>query len=240
MRFELLTAERASPKLAKTQAGGWLTAILYLAPHTAAGGGTVCPASTPACRAGCLVTSAGRVRFSPAILAARIRRTQWLQRDPAGFRAALDRDLAKLQRHAAKAGLRPAVRLNGGSDLAWGDVYAAHPGVQFWEYTKRLDLALATSLPNVHWTYSYMGSAVLARRALAAGVNVAVVFSTRRGRPLPATLDDRPVRDGNLSDRRWLDPRGVVVGLRATGDASRLETLPFGRGSFVVAAGGAQ
>jgi hypothetical protein len=49
-------------------------------------------------------------------------------------------------------------------------------------------------------------------RALAGGVNVAVIFD--RGQELPETWQGAPVIDGDLDDYRWLDPRGVVVALR--------------------------
>ena len=45
---------------------------------------------------------------------------------------------------------------------------------------------------------------------------VAVVFSTRRGAPLPATWDGLAVSDGDVSDSRWKDSAGII-GLRAKG-----------------------
>jgi hypothetical protein len=61
------------------------------------------------------------------------------------------------------------------------------------------------------------------------GGNVAVVFSTRKGRALPDTYLGAPVIDGDEHDLRFLDPRGVVVGLRAKGKAKT------SRSDFVVA-----
>lgn len=48
---------------------------------------------------------------------------------------------------------------------------------------------------------------------------MAVVFSTRKGEPLPETWHGFRVIDGDESDLRFTDPAGVVVGLRAKGDA---------------------
>jgi hypothetical protein len=50
-----------------------------------------------------------------------------------------------------------------------------------------------------------------------------VVFRTpsRRKGPLPVTWFDREVIDGDVHDFRFLDPQGVVVGLRAKGTAIR-------------------
>ena len=53
---------------------------------------------------------------------------------------------------------------------------------------------------------------VLAKRG-----NVAVVFDTKVGHPLPRRYLGARVIDGDLHDLRFLDPRGVVVGLRAKG-----------------------
>ena len=43
------------------------------------------------------------------------------------------------------------------------------------------------------------------------------MFSTHRGDALPGTWHGFPVIDGDLHDCRFLDPKGVVVGLRAKG-----------------------
>ena len=65
--------------------------------------------------------------------------------------------------------------------------------------------------------------------ALASGVNVAVVFNTRKGKALPTTWNSLPVIDGDAHDLRFLDPRtphGIIIGLRAKGRA-RKDTSGF-------------
>ena len=52
---------------------------------------------------------------------------------------------------------------------------------------------------------------------LRAGCNVAVVF----GKGLPATWQGFEVINGDESDLRFLDKRGVVVGLKAKGAAKK-------------------
>jgi hypothetical protein len=56
-------------------------------------------------------------------------------------------------------------------------------------------------------------------------MNVAVVYSTRKGEALPryayAARRRYDVIDGDMTDLRFLDPRGVVVGLRAKGRARK-------------------
>ena len=64
-----------------------------------------------------------------------------------------------------------------------------------------------------------MSNAAETLEAIKHGVNVAVVFSTKKGQPLPAEYLGRPVIDGDETDLRFLDPSGVIVGLRAKGRA---------------------
>ena len=51
---------------------------------------------------------------------------------------------------------------------------------------------------------------------LARGGNVAAVFSN-----IPASYANRPTFDGDQSDLRFLDPKGVVVALKAKGKAKK-------------------
>ncbi len=68
-------------------------------------------------------------------------------------------------------------------------------------------------------------------RHLQQGFNVTVVFAVKKGEPLPKTWNGYRVIDGDIHDLRFLDPEGVVVGLRAKGRAKK--TTPVTNG-FVV------
>ena len=57
--------------------------------------------------------------------------------------------------------------------------------------------------------------------AISQGYNVAVVFGVKKSQPLPDTYNGRKVINGDESDLRFLDPRGVVVGLYAKGKAKK-------------------
>lgn len=220
-----------NPKTAKGEARGYLTAVLHLAPANVAGLGTVCPKATAGCMATCLNT-AGRGGIMPrgattnAIQEARKRRTAFYKLNRQGFEKALAQDIARHITRARRAGLTPCVRVNGTSDLpglalAMADRF---PDVQFYDYTKiPFESAKASrTRKNYHLTFSRSESnGPDVARALACGVNVAVVFSTGRGRPLPKTWCGARVIDGDKHDLRFLDPRGVVVGLRAKGRARR-------------------
>lgn len=221
-----------NPKTAKGEKHGYLTAILHLAPANLSGR-NVCSHATAGCRAACLNT-AGRGGIGldanglNGIQVARIRRTRWFTRDRDAFMAQLVRDIERHVRTAERHGLRPAVRLNGTSDLPWenircGDhpnVFARFPEVQFYDYTKvpaRLRRR-ALSIQNYRLTFSLAESNDShARDAMLAGLNLAVVFATRKGQTLPLEFWDRPVIDGDLTDLRFTDPAGCIVGLRAKG-----------------------
>lgn len=218
----------ANPKTAKGAARGYLTAVLHLAPANVAGLGTVCARATAGCMATCLNT-AGRGGIMPhgattnAIQEARKRRTAYLRLDRAGFVDAVSREIETLQRRAAREGLTLVVRINGTSDLPGlaREIAARFPTVTFYDYTK-LPRAWERETANYKLTFSRSEnneSDVL--DAMAHGLNVAVVFSTGKGKALPATYLGRTVIDGDVSDLRFLDPRGVIVGLRAKGKARR-------------------
>ena len=63
--------------------------------------------------------------------------------------------------------------------------------------------------------------------ALEAGGTVAVVFDTPKGAPLPRTWNGHRVIDGRVHDYRFLDPRGVVVGLSALGKDAKADVRGF-------------
>jgi hypothetical protein len=115
-------------------------------------------------------------------------------------------------------------RLNGTSDIRWetvevdghANIMELFPTVQFYDYTK---LVNRRALPaNYRLTFSLAENNDLA--AWASGLNVAAVFKGK----LPATFMGRPVIDGDETDLRFLDPVGIVVGLKAKGKAKKDQT----------------
>jgi len=148
-------------------------------------------------------------------------------------------ELAGFEGLCRKRGVRPAVRLNVISDVAWervkatgGTLFQLFPEIQFYDYTKRpvsrLDY-VRDNVPNYHltWSYSEASEKYSAQLPgiLAAGHNAAVVFDTKKGQALPDRfrrdwyIVTHPVIDGDLNDLRFLDPSPCVVGLRAKGKA---------------------
>lgn len=238
-KFKLLTVD-GNPKIVKgDKSGEYLTGILHLAPATASvpfGGFNTCPAASAGCITACLHTAGrggipqhGRTDgHANAVAAARVRKTIAFLRDREAFLSDLVADIRKLAKLAESRGAKPAVRLNGTSDLRWeairigehANIMEAFPNVQFYDYTA---IHARVTPRNYHLTVSRKETTTdeQARAVLASGRSVAVVFAIRKGQPLPATWNGVTVIDGDLTDLRFTDPDGVVVGVRAKGRARR-------------------
>jgi hypothetical protein len=216
-----LLSVSADAKTIKGKKYGYLTGILYLAPSDISGV-NVCAMATNGCKAGCLFT-AGRAGMFPKINEARIRKTHELFGDRQAFLNQLRSDIQALLRKAERENLTPCVRINGTSDLPWIALLLSRefPAVQFYDYTK-LPKPYARIRANYHITFSHSETNLAdCLDSLQHGVNVAVVFDTKRGRPLPEQWHGFPVTDGDLSDLRFADKQGVVIGLRAKGKARK-------------------
>ena len=89
------------------------------------------------------------------------------------------------------------------------------PTVQWYDYTK---IANRRDLPaNYHLTFSLAESNLdNAKQALRNGMNVAAVF-----RKVPRVFLGHAVMDGDATDLRFLDPKPVIVGLKAKGKAKK-------------------
>lgn len=210
-----------NPKILKGLAKGYLSAVLHLA-HAKKSGYNVCPWASPECIKLCLDDNSGRGRM-PQAKEARIRRTRLLFEHPEVFKMMLERDIQAFIRKAERKGLKPALRLNGTSDLPELAIEFARkfPTVQFYDYTKGLETLLRDDLPsNYHLTFSRSEvNEKESQVALANGYNLAVVFEDK-----PETYNGYPVVDGDEDDLRFLDPKGVVIALSDKGNvASRSE-----------------
>jgi len=213
--FKLLST--ANPKIQKGTKLGYLSFILHLAPADLSGR-EVCPKRTAGCTAACLNTAGRGGMFKKgentnAIQKARIRKTEYFFNDREGFLRDLEADIRKGIKFAEKQGLKPVFRLNGTSDLAWEKygIIQKFPEVQFYDYTKVLGRKVA-HLKNYHLTFSRAdGNAADVPKAVAQGMNVAVVY------------DEIPegVFSADETDLRFLDPKVGIIGLKAKGRAKK-------------------
>ena len=226
-----------NPKVLKGMAQGYNTYILHLAPANLSGYET-CAKRTTGCTAACLNT-AGRGgmfkkgEFTNVIQKARIRKTKMFFEDRIAFMALLVADVELGIKQSNRMNLVPVFRLNGTSDLSFEkyevvrngqlfrNMFTAFPEVQFYDYTKVLGRKVA-GIANYHLTFSAAdGNDADVAKAIQQGYNIATVFGIKKTLPMPDTYSGVTVFNGDESDLRFLDPKGVVVGLYAKGKAKK-------------------
>lgn len=225
--MKLLT--ESNQKIKKGEKLGFYTVGLHLAPATLASHGiNTCYWSSHGCREACLNTS-GHGAFS-TVQESRIRKTHFFWFSRQAFLTQLVKEIQAAKKKAYKLGLTLAVRLNLTSDVMWESIedefgktiFDHFPGVQFYDYTKgrvRMENFLEGKFPrNYSLTFSRSESNDRdVDKISQAGGNVAIVF---RG-ALPRKYNGLPVVNGDESDARFMDARGVVVGLVQKGRAKK-------------------
>ena len=226
-----------NPKVLKGMKQGFNTYILHLAPYNLSGYQT-CPKATAGCAAACLNT-AGRGgmfkkgEFTNTIQQARIRKTKMFFEARVDFMALLVKDIELAIKQSERLGLVPVIRLNGTSDIAFEkyevvrggklfrNIFSAFPTIQFYDYTAILGRKIA-EVSNYSLTFSAKdGNEADVLTAIQQGYNVATVFGIKKTEPMPEFYNGLPVFNGDESDLRFLDPKGVVVGLYAKGKAKK-------------------
>jgi hypothetical protein len=246
IRTDLLTIG-TDAKTSKGEKLGYMTGILYMAP-AAVSGYQVCPmAKLAQCEAACLYR-AGKGGAYASVQNARIEKARFYFEDRAVFMRSIARSIARLISAAVIEGARPLVRLNGTSDIKYENVpvtltaedcvdiqrvcgfvcgareytsiMEVFPEIQFYDYTKIPNRA---ALPvNYDLTFSFSGVVSFERyatRAIESGARVVAVFRTRAG--IPATFKGLQTIDGDDTDVRHIEPRGVIVALYAKGPAKK-------------------
>jgi hypothetical protein len=214
-------------KTIKGEKLGYRTGIMYLAPANQSGVINVCPSASLGCKAMCLNT-AGRGQMD-MVQQVRLARTLFLKENPDAFVFQLRAEVKKLIDSANRSSMIPAIRINGTSDLPKLALPLAEEfsNVQFYDYTK---LPQPQKRVRSNYDITFSRSETNEKdclEALANGINVAVVFSTKKGEQLPDEFFGVEVISGDLHDLRFLDKKGVVVGLTAKGRAKKDKTSGF-------------
>lgn len=212
----------ANTKLLKGQKYGYISYGLSLLPYNLSGK-NFCPHASKGCAAACLNT-AGMGVFSN-VQAARLAKSRFYIEKPLAFVTQLQKEIIAAQKKAKKDGVKLAIRLNVLSDLPWeniGGIVKSFPDVQFYDYTpnpKRMFAFLDGKLPpNYHLTFSRKeNNQAMVEIVVERGGNIAAVFSDK----LPKTYIGKKVINGDDSDLRFLDPKGVIVGLSAKGKGKK-------------------
>lgn len=232
----MILLSTGNPKVLKGQKQGYMTFILHLAPASVSGYNT-CPKATTGCRASCLNTAGRGGMFKKGentnvIQKARIRKTVMFFENRTEFMSDLVKDIILGIKQAEKKGFIPAFRLNGTSDIAfekysvtvngveYDNIFLAFPEVTFYDYTAILGRKV--NIPNYSLTFSAKdGNDSDVIKAVKQGYNIATVFGVKKTEALPLSYFGLPVFNGDESDLRFLDPKGVVVGLYAKGKAKK-------------------
>jgi hypothetical protein len=237
------------------KASEYATAIMYLAPAKMAGGANLCAMAhvakcDPNDGGGCLY-EAGRAAVHKSVNIARVNKTKRYLKSRSDFMTELVRDIKRFIKWCAKLGKKPAIRLNGTSDIQWeiahpcivdgvryASLFAAFPEVQFYDYTKIVKRVLKPLPSNYHLTLSYSNAnpdyaKSVVNAARESGANIAVVYRTKELRddltqyPIHFEGITRAVINGDLTDMRFVDPSRVIVGLYAKGKAAKRDTSGF-------------
>ena len=219
-----LMFKSGNPKTDKNQSVEGLENIvvlhLNLAPADLSGY-NVCPMASQGCKSACLHT-AGNPVFQAQKDKGRINRARFYMQDRDKFMTQLTRELVNFVKWCDKNKKIGVVRLNTTSDISWENynLFEKFPMLQFYDYTKiqkrALKFARGEYPPNYHLTYSLNEDNYdRAVEVLNEGGNIAVVFRKN----LPDTFMGKKVVNGDLHDLRYLDPKNVVVGLKAKGKA---------------------
>lgn len=170
----------------------------------------LCKFASNECKRACLQFT-GRQGFSNVVKSRQLK-TEYFVTQRKEFIDRLWSELVKLNK---KGGC--AVRLNLLSDVDWNSEFESFgynlgelTNIQFYDYTKDYFKVLGNILPNYHFTFSFSGEnwdkcEVLLKNKY----NVAVVFKEK-----PLTFKGFQVVDGDESDERYLDSKGVIIGLK--------------------------
>lgn len=224
-KYNLLSSGSTKIEKSNKLSDEWFSRIIYLAPDDLADGKrTLCPfAKKAGCSEACLNT-AGHGKFSN-VQQARIRKSLLFLNDQQEFMRQLVEDANKFLKECDRLDKKPALRLNGTSDIQWEhikvdgheNIFAMFPQIQFYDYTK-IPTRKVEHIPNYHLTWSY-SEADSKYSALIKNVsnNIAVVFR----KALPEVFKGFKVIDGDKHDMRFLDETQVVVGLIEKGEAKK-------------------
>tara|TARA_A200000159_G_C7300987_1_gene330156 strand:+ start:315 stop:1049 length:735 start_codon:yes stop_codon:yes gene_type:complete len=234
IKTTLLTS--GNQKILKGEKLGYITKGIHLAPANLSGY-EVCQWRSKGCTMACLNT-AGRGQMQRT-QDSRVAKTKLFFEERFDFLAKLSKEIISSVKSASKKSMQAVFRPNLTSDIAWENIinedgvtiFEKHGKTQFYDYTKSFKRMCAflgkpfikgEKFPsNYHLTFSRSEhNDTKCEMVLAMGGNVAVVFRNQ----LPKTWKGFEVVNGDETDLRFLDKKGVVVGLIEKGLAKKDST----------------
>ena len=224
MSYKLLTLNNPKILKGKDVDDTFISCVMHFRPINT----KICPYQDIAsCKTACLNTAGRGGIFKKGettnrIQDARQRRTDLFLNDRDEFMSLLIKEITKFSNYCYKKDKKPAVRLNGTSDIQWEkilvddkNIFELFPDIQFYDYTK-IPTRKVGHIKNYHLTWSYSeANEKYASWYDKIAYNIAVVFNGA----FPIYFKGREVVNGDESDLRFLDKRNVVVGLKAKGKA---------------------
>mgnify|MGYP006147259031 FL=1 len=235
IKTTLLTS--GNQKILKGEKLGYVTKGIHLAPANLSGY-EVCQWRSKGCTASCLNT-AGRGQMN-SIQVSRVNKTKLFFEKKMEFLEKLSKEITSSIKSAQKKSMKAVFRPNLTSDIMWENeinedgatILEKHSSTQFYDYTKSFKRMCSflgkpfikgeAKFPsNYHLTFSRSeNNDKKCEMVLLMGGNVAVVFRNQ----LPKTWKGFEVVNGDETDLRFLDKKGVVVGLIEKGLAKKDET----------------
>lgn len=218
----------SNSKMLKSLDLGISTAILHLAAGDSSGY-EVCPNRSTGCTNVCLDKEVGNTRFD-SVAAARVKRTIFYFEHKALFEAMLFAELSIFEIKTRAAGLVPAFRPNGTSDLPALALKVARrfPDMQIYDYTKCFKTLTRKDLPaNYDLTFSRSETNEKQwKAALELGYRVAIVSDLtadelRNYLNLPADIS---ILNGDEHDATFTRPGRCVLLLKPKGRARKDNT----------------
>lgn len=231
---------RNNHKTIKGEKKGYITYILYMSPYKDNSKGVnLCPHASKGCSRACLFSS-GFGGIYEGVQAGRRNKTEWYLSNKAEFMLQLDKEIgAAVNRHKDK---HVVFRLNGTSDIRWEkikvrdnkNIFELYPRSIFYDYTKN-PLRFEIELPkNYSLTFSRAEhNHAIAMDILSRGYNVAMVFD----KVLPKKYEGYKVINGDETDLRFKDKKGVIVGLKYknnTGKGGKESNVYARESGFVI------
>jgi hypothetical protein len=219
----LLSSNNA--KTVKGEKMNYKTFIMYLSPFTLNSKGVnLCPMASNGCANACLFES-GFGGLYENVKNGRLEKTEFYLSNRMAFLDKLVDEITKLETKYKGSEFTLAIRLNGTSDISFEKqitsngktIFDTFPNVQFYDYTKNYTRFNKVLPSNYHLTFSRSEiNHEIAMELLSKGVNVAMVFEK-----LPETYNGYKVVNGDETDLRFLDDKGVIVGLKYKKNTSK-------------------
>ncbi len=205
-------------KTIKGEKYGYITYIMYMSPYTDNSKGiNICPHASKGCAGACLFKS-GFGGMYDKVQEGRRNKTEWYLSNREEFMLQLVKEIGKLEKKHSGGKDTLCIRLNGTSDIRWEkikvidgkNIFEIFPDVIFYDYTKNPNRFDGSMPSNYHLTFSRSEeNHFIAMELLSKGNNVAIVFDN-----VPNEFEGYRVINGDESDLRFLDDKGVIVGLK--------------------------